>query len=110
MKNLYILLLGLSVVACSAIKEPENSNVLISNNEYIDDASRYRQNIAIKDKGDNFVTYEYKDVRIDELAPLAIKYCETNAEDKYAHLREIILYRNHLRRATFDCLSLAMEK
>ena len=93
----------------SEIKAFRN-DVLVTNNVYESDDVRYRQNIAIKNQGDDFVTYEYKDVRIDELAPLAIKYCEENSQNKQAYLREIVLYRNNLRRATFDCISLAKDE
>lgn len=85
-------------------------DVLVTKDAYADDATRYRQNISIKNQGEDFITYEYKDVRIDELAPLAIKYCEDKSSDKQAYLREIVLYRNNLRRATFDCLNLAKIK
>ncbi len=91
------------IVSCAAsFDEGENA--------YIDEAIRYKQNIALKEKGENFVVYEYKDVRVDELASLAIKYCEDKLPGTQAYLREIVLYRNHARRATFDCVNLAIEK
>lgn len=80
----------------------------VSGSYYKDDAERYRQNVAVKAQTESFVTYEYKDIRIDELAPLAADYCYKMGE-KQAYLREVILYRNNLRRATFDCVSLAIQ-
>lgn len=59
--------------------------------------------VALKAHGENFVTYEYKNVRVDQLMPLAQKYCKARNEAYEATLRDIILYRNNLRRATFDC-------
>ena len=85
-----------------------DKSVKFSDNCYEDDAQRYRQNVAVKAQTEDFVTYEYKDIRIDELAPLAADYCQSVGE-KQAYLREIILYRNNLRRATFDCVNLAMQ-
>ncbi|MBQ2811407.1 MAG: hypothetical protein IJF12_04475 [Alphaproteobacteria bacterium] len=108
------LFLGISAFlnACSVnnvVNTPVSSEpTLVLNTAYDSDAVRYRQNISVKDKGDTFVTYEYKDVRVDELASLAIKYCEEVAQGTNAHLREIVLYRNNARRATFDCVNLAM--
>lgn len=66
---------------------------------------RFLDNVTIKRKSPNFVTYEYKDARIDELAPLASRYCKENG-DRTAILRDIILYKNYSRWATFDCLRL----
>ena len=112
MKKLY-LFLGLCLIntACSSnhvITDVQKSDPkLVFNETYSEDEMRFRQNISVKAKGANFVTYEYKDVRVDELASLAIKYCEDNAQGTNAHLKEIILYRNNARRATFDCINLA---
>ena len=96
-------------ILCAFLVSCASSSDLVSS-DYVDDAARYKQNIALKEKGENFVVYEYKDVRVDELASLAIKYCEDNVPGTQAYLREIVLYRNHARRATFDCVNLAIEK
>lgn len=69
---------------------------------------RYRENISVKKQNEDFITYEYKDIRIDEIAVLAADYCQRYGKEAY--LREILLYRNHLRRATFDCTALANNK
>lgn len=107
MNKIFILLALFGAVnACSYTKtEPAK----VQGSYYADDAARYRENVAVKAQGKQFVTYEYKDIRIDELAPLAAKYCDDNFPGKHALLRDIILYRNNLRRATFDCLNLAKE-
>ena len=92
--------------ACSAFQsEPAK----VQGSYYADDAERYRQNVAVKAETPDYVTYEYKDIRIDELAPLAAMYCDASG-GRQAYLREIILYHNNLRRATFDCANLAMEE
>ena len=113
MKNICFMLgICLMFASCRTVdtqKETQTfrDDVLVTKEAYADDAARYRQNISVKNQGENFVTYEYKDVRVDELAPLAIKYCEDISPEKQAYLREIVLYRNNLRRATFDCINLA---
>ncbi len=66
---------------------------------------RFINNVVIKARSENYVTYEYKDVRVDELAPLASRYCQEHG-NRTAVLRSVILYKNYARRATFDCLRL----
>lgn len=66
---------------------------------------RFLNNVVIKARSDNYVTYEYKDVRVDELAPIASRYCQEHG-NRTAVLRSVILYKNFARRATFDCLRL----
>ena len=55
---------------------------------------RFLDNVVIKARSDNYVTYEYKDVRVDELAPLASCYCEEHG-NRTAVLRSVILYKNY---------------
>ena len=70
------------------------------------DMARYKENIVLKQHGKDFVSYEYRNVRIDELAPLAINYCLDNTDGKKAYLREIVMRENHAKLATFDCIDL----
>ena len=71
-----------------------------------EDEARYKENIVVKQHGPDFVTYEYRNVRIDELAPMAINYCADNTDGKKAYLREIVMRENHSKFATFDCIDL----
>lgn len=71
--------------------------------------NRFRYNVAIKAHNADFVSYEYKNIRIDELAALAIRYCDEQGGKK-AYLRQIVLHQNHNRIATFDCKNLAMDQ
>lgn len=104
MKKIFLsILAGMALAACAM----QNSDKVVGS-YYDSDAARYRQNVVEKEQNDAFVTYEYKDIRIDELAPLAADYC-ASIGNKKAYLREIILYRNNLRRATFDCSTLATK-
>lgn len=72
---------------------------------YDSDYERFFQNVVIKEKTPHFITYEYKDVRIDEVASLASRYCDEQGH-KFAYLHDTVLFKNMSRRATFDCLEL----
>ena len=54
------------------------------------------------------ITYQYKNVRVDEISPLASLYCADVAHGMSPYLREVNLYHNGFMRATFDCVSLAI--
>ena len=73
------------------------------------DVELYRKNIVVKAMGDDYIVYEYSDVRIDKVAPLASCYCYETNPGKKAYLRDIYMHKNHKRRATFDCVDLASE-
>lgn len=107
MKKICVLLAVCSLLSACSLRKTETSP--LTTNPYANDAARYRENVAVKAKSKDFVVYEYKDIRVDELAPLAADYCAEQGFGLKAYLRDIILYRNNLRRATFDCVSLAME-
>ncbi len=99
LKTLFFLL---PLVAGCAFSSHENMSV---KQAYDSDYERFFQNVVIKEKTPYYITYEYKDVRIDELAYLASRYCQEQG-GKYAYLHDTVLYRNFSRRATFDCLEL----
>lgn len=96
----FIFALGLILFA-GACSHPVNDVADAYDSSY----DRFIQNVRIKAKNPNYITYEYKDVRIDEIAFLASRYCDEQGHKK-AYLRDSILYRNFSRRATFDCLEL----
>jgi hypothetical protein len=87
------------------ISEPK----IVPTPKYASDVERLRQNIVMKVAGENYVVYEYSDVRIDDVASLASAYCYEYSMGKKAYLRDIYMYRNHKRRATFDCVNLASQ-
>jgi len=64
--------------------------------------------VFVVQEGADFVTYQYKSVRVDEISPLATMYCADVGQGKSAYLREVNMYHNGFMRATFDCVSLAM--
>lgn len=69
--------------------------------------SFYRSNITVKTMGKDYVIYEYSDVKIEEVATLASRYCFETNPGKSAYLRDIYMHKNRKRRATFDCVDLA---
>lgn len=108
MKKIFLSVLT-AVLFTGCVAQHQDASDKVVGSYYDTDAARYHQNVVVKEQNDAFIVYEYKDIRIDELAPLAIDYCASqNGRD--AFLREIILYRNNLRRATFDCSHLATEE
>lgn len=103
MKNkLKILLALIPILAGCALGFSDKESV---KQAYDSDYERFFQNVVIKEQTPYYITYEYKDVRIDELAYLASRYCYEQGK-KYAYLHDTVLYRNFSRRATFDCLEL----
>ncbi len=64
--------------------------------------------VFVVGEGEDFVTYQYKNVRVDEISPLASLYCADVAFGGSPYLREVTLYHNGFMRATFDCVSLAI--
>ena len=105
MKKILILCLLAAVCVSCQSKVDNDMGVPV----YSSDAERFRRNIATKAMGDDFVVYEYVDVRIDDVATLASKYCYDMNPEKKAYLRDIYMYKNHKRRATFDCVDLAAK-
>ena len=73
----------------------------------VEEPEFYRENIVVKTMGDDYVIYEYVNVRVDKVATLAAQYCYETNPGKSAYLRDIYLQKNHKRRATFDCIDLA---
>lgn len=86
------------------VSEPKTA---VYTSSYPTDLERYRQNVVVKAAGENYIIFEYSDVRVDEVASLASHYCYENDPQTKAFLRDIYMYRNHKRRATFDCMNLA---
>lgn len=64
--------------------------------------------VFVVNEGDNFVTYQYTNVRVDEISPLASLYCADVAVGASPYLREVNMYHNGFMRATFDCVNLAI--
>lgn len=96
-------ILVLTLVATAMLSACSSSRVA-ENELYKDDADRYAKNIVVKEKTPYSVVYEYRDVRIDEIASLAGKYC--HKEGKRAFLQESGLYKNNRMRTTFICANL----
>lgn len=87
----------LTLAACSTWRFKSSENMIPE-----PDYDRFVNNVSIVSESATQVTYEYRNVRIDELAVLAALYCNDQA-DKQAYLDKITLHRNNARRAVFIC-------
>ena len=99
MKNLF--LMGMSILMIVACVETRPAEPVVS--AYDNQDERLLNNIRVKASDEYGITYEYKNMRIDEIASLASEYCHEQKEKK-AVLHDSQLYRNFSRRATFYCL------
>ena len=97
-KIILLLTLIFSVSACADMRSVEAVEPA-----YSSDNERFLDNVRIKQYDEYGITYEYKDVRIDEIAYMASEYCYEQKERK-AVLHDSQLYKNFSRRATFHCL------
>ena len=61
-----------------------------------------RRNIKIREKTSYSVTYEFQEVRLDEVVRYADEYC--SYLNSKALLRESLTHKNNSRLATFDCV------
>lgn len=79
--------------------------VYVKSEKYTSNYERLSANILVKNASNSSVTYEYKDVRIDEIGLIAAQYCFNQGHDG-AILKESWLHKNFSRRATFNCVLL----
>lgn len=96
MKNILpLLLLAIGLSACTT----ENPKAeLVFNPDY----NRIARNVTVVSKSPLYVTYEYKNIRVDEIAAVAAQYCFDRGK-RQAELYEITMHPNNARRATFVC-------
>lgn len=64
--------------------------------------------VFVVSEGDDYVTYQYKNVRVDEISPLASLYCADVSYSASPYLREVSMYHDGFMRATFDCVNIAI--
>ncbi len=99
MKKFFVLLLLGLTAACTAVTtDSPQEEVLYFNPDF----NKYAQNVTVVKADAVEVVYEYKNIRVDELAALAALYCQEQ-NDRRARLYEITLHKNNARRATFVC-------
>lgn len=72
------------------------------NDEFEIEYNRLAAHINVIDQTSSYVIYEYSDVRIDEIAPIAELYCRDHG-GKTSKLYKISLSPDNRRRATFSC-------
>ena len=71
--------------------------------EYVEPDYNYIADHArVIDKTSNYVVYEYINIRVDEIAPVAAIYCNDQG-GKQASLYNIELRPNNRRRVVFAC-------
>lgn len=112
-----IALLGILLVLCACrartmrqdVAEPAYDVPEVAQAYTIPEEDLYRYDISVKAMGDDYVVYEYADVRIDRVATLASAFCFETNPGKKAYLRDIYMHKNRRRRATFDCVDLATQ-
>jgi putative hemolysin len=109
------LAIALSISACKS-REPDNYIVVPEGSvdyyygSYNDSQVEHPTNIpqaiersvVVREKGPYYISYEYRDVRIDDVAKIADEYCEK--QGLRAYLRESLTHRNNNRISTFDCI------
>lgn len=105
MKKILIISLTILLSACSISRSGEYSSVDTEQENSNRTLDRFVQNAFVKEKGDHSITYEYRDIRVDELAGLAARYC-VDTYNMPAHLKSIRLHKNNARLATFHCQDL----
>lgn len=95
MKILTSMVLSILVSACSlfnggdAVWEEPNYNYIAAHTRVVS-------------KSASHVVYEYKDIRVDEISPIAALYCHDRG-GRQASLYEIVTRPDNSRRATFVC-------
>ena len=128
MKKLLILLSVLMINACTTkyilmdennnpIKENRysesvsNTETTLADNQYTEESTEglisANEVFVVKEEADS-VTYQYKNVRVDEISPLASLYCDDVSYGRSPYLREVSMFRNGFMRATFDCVNIAI--
>src|SRR5574344_519998 len=100
----YYLLLIFLIVGCTANNSTISYQPVITPDEaepqslekedkYNSEYDRFIDNVTISAKTPYYITYQYKDVRIDEIAFLASRYC-AEQNGKKAFLKNNITYKN----------------
>ena len=87
-----------------AFNEPESMFIASSMGERRLSAD----DVFVVNEESDSVTYQYKNVRVDEISPLASLYCADASFGASPYLREVSMYHNGFMRATFDCVNLAI--
>ncbi len=93
MKSVFFIIFLLFVSACSsapkAVWQEPDFNYIVANT-------------SIAEKGPTFVAYDYKNIGVEDIAPVAALYCRDKG-GKQAVLKSIELRPNNSRRAMFIC-------
>ena len=93
MKKTALILFCMALGACSTAPNQEEW----PNYNYI------AAHVNVIDKSSGHVVYEYSNIRVDEVAPVAAIYCHNNGGGRQATLYDVKLHPNNRRHATFVC-------
>lgn len=104
-KYLYLFFATLICVSCQSAKKNEPVETSVIKTPDIN----FREHVVVKGGDANHIIYEYNDVRVDDVASLAIEYCSRVKPNSRAELHDIYMYKNHKRRATFNCADVAQH-
>lgn len=126
MKRLIVVALFFLMSACTTnyVIVDEEVEASMSNEVYADNGEQFyvdeaqfvenvdrrvsADDVFVVGESDTSVTYQYKNVRVDEVSPLASMYCADVAHGRSPFLRDVILFNNGFMRATFDCVNVAI--
>ena len=98
-RNVFFILMLLGLAGCSHTSFFEEQKFEeLSSAEYSD----FAKNVIVVKQTEDSVEYEYKNIRVDDMAVLAAIYCHEHNHKK-AYLDTIQLYHNNSRRARFVC-------
>lgn len=97
MKKMLALLGIIAAIPACSLTGYQESEVIFD-----PDYNHLAANARVISQSPLYVTYEYRNIRVDELAPVAAQYCQ-NRGNKQAALYKITLQRDNARRATFVC-------
>lgn len=95
MKNIVLFMMTALLGACSFLSD--------DGPVYVEpDYNGIARHVKVIHQSPKYVIYEYSDIRVDEIAPVAAIYCN-NRGGRQAALYDISLRPDHRRRATFVC-------
>lgn len=116
MKKIFVLFMLFVLNACTTkyilmedTQQTGNSNYYYNDNVVASNERMVTGNDVFPvEEGATYVTYQYKNVRVDEISPLASLYCADVVEGASPYLREVNMFHNGFMQATFDCVNIAI--
>ncbi len=93
------------LAACAPLDNSHRNELVVAPRDVksLDDNALI-ENVMIKGRSEAHIAYKYKNVRVDQVAKLAARYC--HEKKKNAYLQEVVLDKENYRIATFECVLL----